>query len=153
MSDTNRPTAFWAIVIFLGFSFLAMLFGQTLAVFDYDLAVRLGLQESLLDVSEYGVQVNRAFGVGDTLVYIPLILMSLIGLIGRKRWSLLITAAMAGVSAYWSVTIASMLLLLRGAPGYNYVPGPAIWLFVMAFLVFGVWAFFYVLLRGNQLLR
>jgi hypothetical protein len=45
--------------------------GQTLAVFDYPLAANLGLQEDVRLVGEFGVQLNRAFGASDTLVYIP----------------------------------------------------------------------------------
>jgi hypothetical protein len=150
---TKRPLAFRAIVVFLVLSIVLMLAGQTMAVFNYDLAVRLGLQESLSKVSEFGVQVNRAFGVGDTVVYVPLMLISLVGLCLRKRWALLVTAAVAGVSVYWSVTIIFTPLFLRGVPGYEYAPGLEIWLFVLAYLTFGVLGLFYLLLRGDELVR
>lgn len=150
---TGRPTAFWIIVVFLAVSIALMLAGQTMAVLDYDLAVRLGLQESPAEVGEFGVQVNRAFGAGDTLVYVPLLAVSLAGLLLRKRWSLLTTAAAAGVSAYWSVTILFTLLFLRGVPGYEYVPGAEIWLFVIAYAVLGVSGLCYLLFRADTLLR
>lgn len=72
--------------------------GQTTAVFDYSLAVRLGLQESPGEVGEFGILVNRAFGASDTLVYIPLMAASLAGLFFRRRWSLAAVAAVAGIS-------------------------------------------------------
>jgi len=130
-----------------------MLMGQTMAVFNYDFTASLGLQESVGEVSEFGVQVNRAFGAGDTVVYIPLMVVSLVGLFLRKRWSLLTTAAVAGVSVYWSVTIIFIFLFLPGAPGYDYVPGPEIWLFVGTYTAFGVWGLFYLLFRGDALLQ
>ena len=153
MANARRPIAFWIIVSFLAISILLMLIGQTMAVFNYDLAVRLGLQESPGQVSEFGVQVNRAFGAGDTVVYIPLLVVSLAGLLLKKRWSLLTTAAAAGVSAYWSVTISFIFLFLPGTSGYAYVPGPGIWLFLGAYTAFGVWGLFYLLFRGEALLR
>lgn len=153
MRGTKRPIAFRIIVVVLALSIVLMLTGQTMAVFDYDLAVRLGLQESLGQVSEFGVQVNRAFGAGDTVVYVPLMLVSLVGLFLRKRWSLLTTAAVAGVSAYWSVTIIFTLLFLRGVPGYEYIPGLEIWLFVLAYAAFGFMGLLYLLFRGDELLR
>ena len=153
MADASRPLAFWVLVVFLGTSILLMLMGQTMAVFNYDLAVRLGLQESPGEVSEFGVEVNRGFGAGDTVVYIPLLVVSLVGLLLKRRWSLLTTAAAAGVSTYWAVTVTFILLFLPGAPGYSYVPGPEIWVFVGAYAVFGVWALFYLLLRGDALLQ
>jgi hypothetical protein len=150
---TKRPTAFWIIVVFLVLSIALLVTGQTLAVFNYDLTVKLGLQESLAQVGEFGVQVNRAFGASDTIVYIPLIIISLVGLLLRKRWSLLTTAALAGVSVYWSVTIIFYFLFLPGTHGYNYVPGLEIWLFVGSYAVFGVWALCYLLFRTDALLR
>ena len=153
MANAGRPVAFWFIVFFLAVSILLMLVGQTMAVFNYDLTVRLGLQESLEQVGESGVQVNRAFGAGDTVVYVPLIVVSLVGLLLNKRWSLLPTAAVAGVSAYWSTTVGFIFLFLPGTPGYTYVPPFAIWFFVGSYAAFGVWCLFYLLFRGETLLR
>lgn len=153
MRGSGRPVALWIFVVFLALSIVVMLTGQTLAVFDYDLAVRLGLQESIDLVSGYGVQVNRAFGASDTLIYIPLMAVSLVGLFLRKRWSLLTTAAVAGISAYWSTTIAFAFVFLPAAQGYANVPTPAIWGFVLTYLVFGVWGLAYLLTRGETLLR
>lgn len=153
MADAGRPVTFWFIVLFLGASILLMLIGQTTAVFDYDLAVRLGLQESPTQVGAFGVEVNRGFGAGDTIVYIPLLVVSLAGLLLKRRWALVATAAVAGVSAYWAVTVSFILLFLPGVPGYSYVPGPEIWLFVGAYAVFGVWALLYLSLRGDALIQ
>ena len=153
MPDAGRPIAFWIIFVFISISIIVMLMGQTIAVFNYDFTASLGLQESVEDVSQFGVEVNRAFGAGDTVVYIPLMAVSLVGLFLKKRWSLLTTAAVAGISAYWSVTILFIFLFLPGTPGYDYVPGPGIWLFVGAYTAFGVWGLFYLLFRGDVLLR
>ena len=153
MSRPSHPGAYWIFVVFIALSIVLMLVGQTMAVFNYDLTVRLGLQESQEDVGEFGVQVNRAFGAGDTVVYVPLLLASLLGLWLKKRWSLVATAAVCGVSAYWSVTILFVLLFAPGSSGYSYVPGPEIWLFVGAYVVFGFWGFLYLIFRGESLIR
>lgn len=153
MTNRKRPIAFRFIAIFLSASIILMLTGQTMAVFNYDLTVSLGLQESIDQVGALGVQVNRSFGIGDTVIYIPLMFISLVGLFLRKRWALLSTAAVAGVSAYWTVTVASILLLAPGTPGYNYVPGPEIILFVATYLAFGIWCLIYIILRGDDLIK
>lgn len=152
MTAHTRPPVFWIIAAFLALSIVVMLSGQTLGVIDYDLAVNLGLQESLEEVGEYGVEVNRAFGAGDTVVYIPLMVVSLAGLVTRRRWALLTTTAVFGVSAYWAATILSMLVFLPGASGYDNVPGIEIWLFVGFYLVCGVLGLFYMAARGEELL-
>ena len=150
--ESQLAVAYWVIVVFLGLSVVVMLTGQTMAVVDYDLAVRLGLQESREEVSEYGVEVNRAFGAGDTVICVPLMAVSLVGLLARRRWALLTTTAVFGVSAYWSATILSMLVFLPGAEGYNNQPGLEIWLFVGFYLVCGVVGLFFMTQRGEALL-
>ena len=113
----------------------------------------MGLQESLQQVGEFGVQVNRAFGACDTVVYLPLMAVSVVGLLLKRRWSLLTTAAALAVSAYWSVTAAFMLTFLSGVSSYSLVPGPMYWICLGAYIVFGVGGLFYLIFRGDALLR
>ncbi len=153
MQKGNRPAGFWVIIIFLALSVVLLLLGQTSGLFAYDFAVGIGLQESVEEVTPFGVEMNRAFGASDTFVYIPLMVVSLIGLILRKRWALLTTAAVMGISAYWAVTMSAVLIFLRGVPGYNLVPGLEYVIFLGSFIVFGVWGIFYLVTRGDKLLR
>jgi hypothetical protein len=153
MASAGRSLGFWIVVVFLGVSIVLMLAGQTLGVFNYELAARMGLQEKPDEMTEFGVQVNRAFGAADTVVYLPLIVLSMVGVILRKRWSLLVLAAFFGASAYWTVTVTFMLLFLQGVPGYSNVPGPEIWLFIGTFMVAGVLGLLYLAVRGEELLR
>jgi hypothetical protein len=129
-----------------------LLMGQTMAIFNYEFAVKLGLQEDVKEVSEFGVQINRAFGAGDTLVYIPLMAISIAELFLKKRWSLITTAAVMGISAYWATTVAFMLLFLPDVPNYNLEPGPEYWLFIGAYIVFGVWGVVYLIFRGDNII-
>ena len=129
-----------------------MLAGQTLGVFDYELAARIGLQETPSEMTEFGVQVNRAFGAADTVVYIPLMVVSVVGLWLRKRWALLTLAAFFGTSAYWTATVTFILLFAPGVPGYSNVPGPEIWLFIGTYMVAGVLGLVYVIIWGEELL-
>ena len=153
MARTGRSIGFWFIVVFLAISVVLMLAGQTLGVFNYELAARMGLQEKPEEMTEFGVQVNRAFGAADTVVYLPLIVVSMIGLILKKRWSLLITPAFFGASAYWTATVTFIFLFLPGVPGYSNVPGPEIWLFIGTYMIVGVVGLLYIAVRGEELLR
>lgn len=153
MTNRSRPLAFWLLIIFFTISIFMMLVGQSMSIFNYDLTVQLGLQESRDQVSEFGVQVNRAFGVGDTVIFVPLLIASVFGLWFRKRWSLITTSATLGVSAYWSITIFFMFLFLPNTPGYAYVPGPEIWSFVGFYIVAGIWGLIYMMIRGDTLLQ
>ena len=153
MPSEKRPAMFWFIVLFLAVSVVLMLAGQTLGVFNYELAAQMGLQEKPEEMTEFGVQVNRAFGAADTVVYLPLIVISMVGLILEKRWSLLVLAAFFGASAYWTATVSFMLLFLPGVPGYSNVPSPEIWLFIGTYMVAGVVGLLYIVWRGEELLR
>jgi len=153
MTRAKHPLAFWIIIVFFVLFLVMLLMGQTTAVFNYDFAVQLGLQESVGEVSEFGVQINRAFGAGDTLVYIPLMAVSLVGLFLRKRWSLLTTAAVMGISAYWATAVVFMLVFLKGVSGYNLVPGLEYWSIMAIYIIFGVWGLFYLIFRGDRLIR
>jgi len=153
MPKEKRPVGFWIIIIFLALSVVLLLLGQTSGLFAYDFAVGIGLQESVEEVSAFGVEMNRAFGASDTFVYIPLMVVSLIGLILRKRWALLSTAAVMGISAYWTATMGTVLVFLKGVPGYTLVPGLEYVIFLGAFFLFGVWGIIYLIRRGEKLLQ
>ena len=153
MPTDKRPLAFWIICVFLALSAVVLVLGQTTALFAYEFAVRLGLQESVGEVTAFGVEVNRAYGASDTFIYIPLILASLVGLSLKKRWALITTAAVMGISAYWSLTLTSMLVFLTDVPGYRLVPGPEYWVFLGTYLVFGIWGILYLVFRGDKLLQ
>ena len=107
MTRAKRPVAYWVIVSFLALSTVLMLIAQTTPIFDYPLAVRLGFQNGADQISEFGVQVIRAFCVADTLVFIPLTVIALVGLLLRKRWSLFATASVTGIRSIGSSPTAS----------------------------------------------
>ena len=151
MENAKRPISFWVIIVFLIVSMILLLMGQTMAIFNYEFAVKLGLQEDVKEVSEFGVQINRAFGGGDTLVYIPLMAISLVGLFLKRRWSLVTTAAVMGISAYWATTVVFMLFFLPGVPSYNLVSGLEYWLVIGAYLIIGIWGLMYLIFRGDSI--
>ena len=152
MSRNRRPIAFWGLCVFLVLATALFLAGQTTALFAYDFAVALGLQESIEDVSEYGVEVNRAFGAADTVVYIPLMLIALVGLLRRRGWAVPLTAAVMGITVYWTVTVGAMLRFLPGASGYNLTPGIEYWVFLGVFAAVGLWGIVYLAIRGDRLM-
>ena len=151
MSSKKRPMAFWGICAFLIVSLVMLLVGQTSAIFAYEFAVSLGLQESVEDVTEYGVEVNRAFGVGDTVVYVPLIVAALIGIVRRRQWALPVTGAVMGISSYWATTCLSMFGFLPGTPGYSLELNIAYWVVLGSYIGIGFWGIVYLSVRGDRL--
>ena len=95
---------YWIIIVVQVLTVVTLLPGQTLGIFRYDWTVSIGLAEPEEEIGSALKQTNRTFGVADTLLYIPLLLSSAVGLILRRRKSSIIcTAASAGISSYWSL--------------------------------------------------
>jgi len=116
MTPEKRPLAFWGLCVFLVLTAGMVALGQTSAVFAYDFAVQVGLQEPVDQMSPFGVAVNRAFGLSDTLVYLPLIVIALVGLVRKRSWALPVTAAVMGISAYWATTCSAIFVFVVGHP-------------------------------------
>ena len=109
---------------------------------NYDFTVAIGLQEAKDVVGEMGVAVNKAFGVGDTIIYIPLLLSGLIGLWQRKKWGLWPLAGALAITAYWPVVCLFILFFAKGSPGFNfsnYVSYSVILALVMFYGLWGLW--------------
>lgn len=153
IENVKRPLSFWVLTGFFSLSVVLLILGQTMAVINYELAVSFGLQEDVKEISEFGVQINRGFGAGDTIIYIPLIILSIVGLFLKKSWALITSAAVMGISSYWATTAAFMFIFLEGVPGYSFIPTMDYWIFITLFIVFGLWGIWYLIFRGKQLVE
>lgn len=152
MLTSKRHISFWIIMVYLIMTLLLLISGQTMAIVDYDLAVSLGLQESANEVSAYGVEVNRAFGASDTFIYVPLTIISIIGLILKRRWAMPVTAAVMGISAYWATTIGFMLFFLEDVKTYQLEPGIEYWVVITFYALSGIAGLLYIACCSDRLI-
>lgn len=120
------------------------LIGQTMAVISYDVAVSLGLQESAGEITAIGVAFNRGFGVGDTLVYIPLLLLGIAGMLKRKFWGLLSMAGALAITAYWPIVALAALFFARNAPAFKFSNYTLYSVFLFPVFIYGLWGLFYL---------
>lgn len=98
---SKKNIGFWILIGFgILLSFL-LLFGQTLALIDYDLTVELGLQESVTEVGKVGIAYAKGFGFGDTVIYLPLLVAGIIGLLKNKNWGNFLMFGALAITAYW----------------------------------------------------
>jgi len=88
------------VAILLNIMFVA---GQTLSLIDHDLTVELGLQESKEEISEVGIAFAKGFAFGDTVFYIPLFAIGIIGLLKRRLWGIFSMFGALAVTVYWPV--------------------------------------------------
>lgn len=83
---------------------LLLLFGQTLSLFDYDLAVSLGLQESHKEIGDSGVAFSKGYAFADTVIYIPLLTMGIIGMfLKQKTYGYYSMFASLAITSYWPI--------------------------------------------------
>lgn len=149
--NTKRPAGFWIIVIISVLWLVMMFMGQVMAYIDYDFAVSLGLQESRDAITGIGVAMNKGFGVADTVVYIPLIIIGLVGLFLRRTWGLFAMAGAYAITMYFPVVCLLMLYFSRGEPGFNFANFRSYTIILTVIFLYGLWGLWYLYSRRGAL--
>ncbi len=91
-----------------------------MAVINYDFTVSIGLQESINEITEVGVALNKGFGLGDTVFYIPLFIIGIVGLLKRVALGIYTMFGAMAVTVYWPIVCLSTLFYAEGAPGFHF---------------------------------
>ncbi len=104
----------------------------------------LGLQEPEKEVTALGVAMNKGFGVGDTLIYIPLLVLGLVGLWSRKMWGVFAMAGAMAITAYWPVASLFIILYAREVPGFHFPGLAGVAIMLGGLTVYGLWALCYL---------
>lgn len=84
-------------------------------MFNYELTVAWGLQESSEEVGDVGVAFLKGYAFGDTIFYIPLLILGIIGLIKSRKWGLYSMFGALAISVYWPATILYAIFIERTA--------------------------------------
>ena len=140
----KRTIGFWVLMIFGIFLFVILLVGQTMSFINYDFTVSIGLQESRDMIGEMGVAINKGFGVGDTIIYLPILVIGLVGLWFRKMWGVFAMASALGITAYWPMVSIFLLLFAKGSPGFNFTNFTSYGVLLTAFTLYGLWGLWYL---------
>jgi hypothetical protein len=118
---------------------------------DYDFAVSVGLQESEDIVGEMGVAINKGFGVGDTIIYIPILVIGLKGLWSRKMWGVFAMAGVFAITAYWPMVCIFFLLFARGTPGFSFTNFTSYTIILTLITLYALWGLWYLYTHRNIL--
>ena len=62
--------------------------GQSFALINYDQAVDWGLQESIGEIGAVGIAFAKGFAFGDSFIYIPLLVIGIIGMLKKTQMGL-----------------------------------------------------------------
>lgn len=114
----SRTVGFWLVQI-PGWILLAYLsYAQAIPAFDYELGVRMGTQESALQITEVGAAFWYGFAFADLVVYIPLLATGLLGHWRKRPWSRIVLGAALGIAIYWPVVVLAAAVDARDASGW-----------------------------------
>jgi hypothetical protein len=149
MSD-KRTIGFWILQIFGIIILLMLIAGQMMSFINYDFTVSIGLQESVDDIGEIGVAVNKAFGVGDTFIYLPLLFFGLVGLWIKKNWGLFAMLSALGITVYWPLVNLFIILFAEDAPGFDYPNFTSVAVILILIIIYGLWGLWYLFKNRNM---
>jgi hypothetical protein len=124
-----------------------------MAFINYDFTVALELQEPAEEITEVGVAFNKGFGFGDTVVYIPLLLAGIIGMIKKKYWGLFSMSGALAITIYWPVVCLSTLLFAKGSPGFNFTDYLSYSIMLSIICIYGLWGLFFIYRNRNELIK
>lgn len=140
----NRGFVYWLLQIPGWLLLIYLIYAQGISAFGYELGVSMGTQEPIEVVTEVGAAFWYGFALGDLLVYIPMLLIGLIGHLRSERWGHIWFAAALGITIYWPIVCLSALVDARGAPGWNIVNELPYWIFLPVIAGWGIWGLFAV---------
>jgi len=148
----KRNAGFW-ILCFTAIIILLVLFiGQMMSFINYDFTISIGLQEPESLIGEMGVAINKGFGVGDTIIYIPLLITGLAGLWLRKEWGILAMAGAMGITAYWPMVSIFFMLFAKDTPGFNFTDFTSYTIILTVITFYGLWGLWYLYKNKNILM-
>ena len=130
---------------------ILLLIGQTLALFDYDLTVELGLQESVTEVGEVGIAFAKGFGLSDTLIYIPLLIAGIIGLLKNKKWGFFLMFGALAITSYWPMVCLYAFLSDRVAISLTPDKYISYSLLLPLITIYGLWGMWYLINWNKKL--
>lgn len=131
--------------LLIGISIVLTLFlivGQTFSLIDYDWAVALGLQESEKEVGKVGIAFAKGFAFGDTLFYLPLLILGIIGLLKSKKWGFYFMFGSLAISVYWPIVHLYAIHIGRNVLSLHpdkYVSFPITLSLIISYGVWGMW--------------
>ncbi len=148
-----RTKGVWFVLISGILLLVLLLLGQTMSFINYEFTVSLGLQEPVDEITKLGVAVNKAFGVGDTIIYIPLLFSGLIGLWRKEDWGIFLMGGAFAITAYWPIVCLFIILFGNKLPDFNYVNLTYIIIALISFAIYGIWGMWYIYKNQKLLLK
>ncbi len=152
-ATTNRSIGFWLLIGIGILLNVIYVLGQTMAVINYDFTVSIDLQEPIEEITEIGVALNKGFGFGDTVFYIPLFVIGIIGLLKKSEVGLYAMFAAMAVTVYWSIVCLSFVFYAKGAPGWHFTGYTSYSIILSLITLYGLWGGWFLYINRTKLVE
>ena len=142
--NNKKGVSFWVLILATIVLIIFLTAGQTLSLIDYDLAIDLGLQESEKEIGKVGIAFAKGFALGDTIFYIPMLVLGILGLVKGKKWGALFMFGGLAISVYWPIVHLYAIYIETDAIVLNpdkYISFPII---LTLITVYGLWGIIYL---------
>ncbi len=140
----NRKSGFWSIQVPGWLLLVYLVYAQAISAFSYDLGVAMGTQEPSQQITQVGVAFWYGFAFADLLVYIPLLLIGLVGHGLSRSWGYLFLSAALGITVYWPVVCLAAVVTARGADGWQISDEAAYWIVLPVIALWGFWGLWHI---------
>ena len=141
---TKREIGFRVLMLTSTLLLCILLAGQTLSLFNYELVVSWGLQESVDEVIPFGIAWLKAFALGDTLSYIPLLVIGIVGMLQGKRWGFYAMFASLAISVYWPIVNLSAIYLGKNEIAMSAEKYTSFSIILPLITIYGLWGMWYL---------
>jgi hypothetical protein len=149
---TKIPSGIKIIIGFHVLSIILWIIGQGGAVIAYDMVAEWGFQDPKNLIDPVIVEVNRAIGLTDIIIQIPLFLLAVIGLWRLRFYGAIASWMVLGITLYWPVVAWAENYFFAQA-AVKYQPFDMVTHGILAFIfLFAGWASWY-LFRNRKLFR
>ncbi len=151
--NTKSYIGFRILIIFSIILLIFLLVGQSFALINYDFLVSIGLQESVEEITLVGIAFAKGFAFGDTVIYIPLIIAGVVGLLKRKRWGFHAFFGSLAISVYWPLVHLFAIIIEQEA--ITLPPGKYLSFYIILPLIasYGLWGMWYLYKHQNILMK
>ncbi len=150
---TKRSTGFWFLIGIGILLNIIYLLGQTMAIVNYGFTVSIDLQEPVSEITQIGVAINKGFGFGDTVFYIPLFIIGIIGLFKKSAFGLYAMFGAMAVTVYWPVVSLATLFYAKGAPGWHFTDYTSYTVTLSLIAIYGLWGFWFLYKNSGKLVK
>ena len=82
--------------------------------------------------------------MGDTIFYIPLFVIGIIGLLKRTAYGLYAMSGALAITTYWPIVVLTTVYYAKGTPGWHFSDYTSYSILLTLIAIYGLWGLWYI---------